>query len=336
MGKTGMIKDSYNWGILAPGKIAGKFASDLATLSGANLYAVGSRTTERAEAFAKKHGFRKSYGSYEELLADPELDIVYISSPHSHHYRHTMMALESGRNVLCEKAFAHNRFEVEKMIEKASARNLFLMEALWPPFQPSYRMAHDVIESGELGEIVHLRSHFAFVAPYDPSGRLYNPDLAGGALLDIGIYPVMDALSFMGFPKMISAVAGFAPTGVDHTIDISFDYGDGRTASLYSSIESYGGTATEIFCTGGKILLERGTGRGQLCHISREGKKMVTERWDTGSNGFDHEAAEVMKSIGEGRCQSSVVPWSFSLDLITLLDSVREKIGLIYPGELKR
>lgn len=330
------MKESYNWGILAPGKIAGKFATDLATVNGATLYAVGSRSAGRAQEFAGKYGFKKSYGSYEELLSDPELDIVYIASPHSHHYRHTMMALEAGRNVLCEKAFSHNSLEVAEMIDKASSCNLFLMEALWPPFQPSYRMAHDVIESGELGEIVHLRSHFAFVAPYDPDGRLYNPELAGGALLDIGIYPAMDALSFMGVPKLISAVAGFAPTGVDHTIDIGFDYGDGRTASLYSSIKSCGGTATEIFCTKGTILLERGTGKGQLCHISREGKETVTERWDTGTNGFEYEAAGVMKSIGEGRCQSSVVPWSFSMDLITILDSVREKIGLIYPGELKK
>ncbi|MCA1757893.1 MAG: Gfo/Idh/MocA family oxidoreductase [Bacteroidales bacterium] len=330
------MKESYNWGILAPGKIAGKFASDLASVNGANLYAVGSRSADRAEEFAKKYGFQKSYGSYEELLSDPDLDIVYIASPHSHHYRHTMMALEAGRNVLCEKAFSHNRIEVEEMIEKASAGSLFLMEALWPPFQPSYRMARDVIESGELGEIVHLRSHFAFVAPYDPEGRLYNPELAGGALLDIGIYPVMDALSFMGVPKLISAVAGIAPTGVDHTIDIRFDYGNGRTASLYASIQSWGGTATEIFCTKGKILLERGTGKGQICQISREGKETVTERWDTATNGFEHEAAEVMKSIGERRCQSSVVPWSFSIDLITILDSVRGKIGLIYPGELKK
>lgn len=330
------MKESYNWGILAPGKIAGKFASDLTTVNGANLYAVGSRSADRAGEFANKFGFKESYGSYEELLADPELDIIYIASPHSHHYRHTIMALEAGLSVLCEKAFAHNRQEVEKMIAKASAGNLFLMEALWPPFQPSYRMAHDVIESGELGEIVHLRSHFAFVAPYDPEGRLFNPELAGGALLDIGIYPVMDALSFMGIPGMISAVAGFAGTGVDHTIDIGFDYGDGRTASLYSSVRSWGGTATEIFCTKGKILLERGGGKGQLCQISREGKEMVTERWNTGTNGFEHEAAEVMKSILEGRCQSSVVPWSFSIDLITILDRIREKIGLTYPGELKK
>jgi predicted dehydrogenase len=329
------MKERYNWGILAPGKIAGKFVSDLATVGGATLYAVGSRSADRAKDFARKHGFLKSYGSYQELLADPELDIVYIASPHSNHYGHTMMALEAGVNVLCEKAFAHNRVEVEKMIAKASAGKLFLMEALWPPFQPSYRKAHEVIESGELGEIVHLRSHFAFVAPYVPEGRLYNPELAGGALLDIGIYPVMDALSFMGPPKMISAVAGFAVTGVDHTIDIRFDYGDGRTASLYSSIVGFGGTATEIFCTKGRIILERGAGEGQLCHIQREGKEMVTERWDNGTNGFEHEATEVMRSIGDGRCQSSVVPWSFSVDLITILDRVREEIGLIYPGELK-
>jgi predicted dehydrogenase len=329
------MKENYNWGILGPGKIAGKFASDLSAVSGATLYSVGSRSAGRAKDFARKHGFIKSYGSYQELVSDPELDIVYIASPHSGHFSHTMMALEAGRNVLCEKAFAHNRIEVEKMTEKASAGKLFLMEALWPPFQPSYRMAHDVIESGELGEIVHLRSHFAFMAPFDPEGRLYNPELAGGALLDIGIYPVMDALSFMGLPKEISSVAGFAVTGVDHTIDIRFDYGDGRTASLYSSIVGYGGTATEIFCTRGSILLERGTGAGQLCHIKREGKEKVTERWDHGTNGFEHEAIEVMRSIGEGRCQSSLVPWSFSLDLITILDRVREEIGLIYPGELK-
>ncbi len=188
----------YKWGILAPGKMSAKFTRGIKLLENAELYAVGSRDLQRAILFAKDYGFKKYYGSYEELASDPELEIVYIASPHSHHYEHTMLCLKNGKHVICEKAFAINSKEVEEMISEARKRNLFLMEALWPPFQPFYKKAQEIIRSGILGKIIHLDGYFSFIPPYDPDDRKFNLALGGGSLLDIGIYPVIDALDISG------------------------------------------------------------------------------------------------------------------------------------------
>ena len=157
----------YRWGILAPGKMSSKFTRSLKLLKNVELHAVGSRDTERAEKFAREYGFRKYYGSYEELAADPDIDIIYIASPHSYHKSHTLLCLKNGKNVICEKAFALNLGEVEEMVSEAGKHRLFLMEALWPPFQPFYKSALEIINSGVLGEIRHLHGYFSFIPPYD-------------------------------------------------------------------------------------------------------------------------------------------------------------------------
>ncbi|MEZ5000548.1 MAG: Gfo/Idh/MocA family oxidoreductase [Bacteroidales bacterium] len=296
------------------------------------LHAVGSRSGARAQAFAREQGYEKWYGSYSELAADPDLDIVYVATPHSHHLEHTLLCLENGKHVICEKAFALNGREVKAMIEKAREKDLFLMEALWPPFQPSYVYATSLIDSGRLGEVVYINSHFAFLFPYESSNRLFNPDLGGGSLLDIGIYPVMDALSFMGRPSGVKAWAGFAPTGVDHTIQMVLDYGKGRFASLYSSVNTPSGIKTEIFCTRGKITLSRSRDLVQKCIVEPDGGPTEEKRFMPEGMGYNLEAEEVMNCIDRGKTQSSVVPWSYSRDLIEILDLARKEIGLVYPG----
>ena len=202
----------YKWGILAPGKMSAKFTKGIKLLENAELYAVGSRDLLRAKQFAKEYGFRKFYGSYEELVSDPELEVVYIASPHSYHKEHTLLCLRHGKHVICEKAFSLNTAEADEMISEARKKKLFLMEALWPPFQPFYKKAAEILESGITGKIVHINGHFSFIPPYDPYDRKFNLTLGGGSLLDIGIYPVIDALTFIGVPDEIKAIASFAPT----------------------------------------------------------------------------------------------------------------------------
>lgn len=322
---------AYNWGILGTGNIAHKFARSLMLLDNAHLYAVGSRDAGRAEKFAAEFGFSKHFGSYEEMLADPGLEVVYISSPHSHHLQHTLLALRNGKHVICEKPMSITAAEVTEMIDEARKNNLFLMEALWPPFQPSYLKADEILRSGKLGRLLHMRGRFAFVSPYDPELRTYNLAFGGGSLLDIGIYPVMDILRYMGEPATVSAVSVFAPTGADESTAMIFTFADGRMAEVYSSFSNMGGVSTEFNCENGNLILTRGRDRSQHLIIELPGD--TDDRIFTPpAQGYQYEAAEVMNCLDRGLTESPVVPLSFTLSLARTLDEVRRKSGIRYPG----
>jgi len=320
----------YNWGILGAGRIAGKFSNGLKLLQNANLYAVGSTDIGRAEKFAMDYGFQKSFGSYEEFLSDPDLDIVYIATPHSHHKQHTLLCLKHNKAVLCEKAFAINTEEVKEMTGEATKRKIFLMEALWPPFQPMYRKAVEILEKGEIGDIIHINSRFSFRPPYDANDRKFNPLLGGGALLDIGIYPVMDILQFMGVPSLIKAEASFAPTGVEDTLTGIFKYPDGRMASLYCSFLTHSGTGTDIYCSNGNLIIKRVPDGSQYLAVEIAGKEKEIFIFNPEFRGYHFEAEEVMKCLDEGKVESNVVPLSFSLNLINTLDRIRDIAGIRY------
>lgn len=326
------MEKKINWGILGPGKIAHRWAEGLKLLNEARLHSVGSRDISRARDFATEHGFKNYYGSYGSLVADSELDIIYVASPHSHHMEHTILCLESGISVVCEKAFAINSREVRLMIDKAKENNLFLMEALWPPFQPSYAKAKELLEVKGLGEILSLRSYFAFIPPYEPDKRLYNTELGGGALLDIGIYPVIDALTFLGTPSGVEARASFDTTGADDNIDIDFSYDNGKRASLSASLRSDAGTGTDITCENGLVSLRRFQDGTQLTSLKMKGRDVEEYIFAPEARGFHYEAAEAMKQIKAGKKESAIVPLSFSVELMATLDLVRQKAGIVYPG----
>ncbi|MEE4215759.1 MAG: Gfo/Idh/MocA family oxidoreductase, partial [Bacteroidales bacterium] len=314
----------YNWGIIGPGRIAHKFTRGLKQLDNANLYSVVSRSMERAKDFAQEHGYMKYYDNYLEFASDPELDIVYVATPHSHHHRDSLICLRNGKPVLCEKAFAVNSLQVDEMINAAMGNKLFLMEALWPPFQPSYRKAQELIKGPRTGQVKYIISRFAFKAPYDPEARTFKPELAGGSLLDIGIYPVIDALTFLGVPESIETSTVFAPTGVDESIGILFGYKDGRGASLYSSFANDGGTGTLLICENANINISRSRDHVQYLEVEyRDGEKEAYT-YKPLAMGFHYEAAEVMRCLDGGLKESPVVPLSFSRDLIGILDRIRK------------
>lgn len=323
----------YKWGILAPGKMSAKFTRGLKLLDNAGLCAVGSRDKERAVKFASEFGFRKAYGSYEELAADPDIEIVYIASPHSHHFEHTMLCLKNGKNVICEKAFALNSHDAELMITEAKKRNLFLMDALWPPFQPMYLKAKEIIDSGSVGKVMHVNARFSFQPPYDPADRKFNPALGGGSLLDIGIYPVIDALWFMGVPAEIVAKASFAPTGSEDSISIIFRYNDGRMATLYSSFRTAGGIGVDLLCENGNLYFSRGRDMSQRLKVALKDQEQQEYSFMPEGMGYHYEAAEVMNCIEKGKIESEVVPHSFTIDLMRTLDKIRESAGIRFPGE---
>ena len=323
--------NKHKWGILAPGKMSAKFTRGIKIFENAELYAVGSRNLMRAKQFAEEYGFKKFYGSYDELVRDPELEIVYIASPHSHHLEHSLLCLKNGKNVICEKAFSINSSEVETIVKEARRQNLFLMEALWPPFQPFYIKAKEIIKSGILGKIKHMHGYFSINPPFDPLDRKFNISLGGGSLLDIGIYPVIDALTFIGIPDDIKATALFSPTGSEESISAIFKYNDGRMATIYSSFKTNTGIGCDLLCEKGNITVTRGRDMNQRVILNLHGQESQVFVFNPPAMGYHYEAEEVMKCIDEGRKESSIAPLSFSLDLIRTLDRIRKEAGIVFP-----
>lgn len=323
----------YKWGILGCGKIARKFANDLRLLPNARLHAAASRSLENAQVFAKEWGFNHAYGSYEELVNDAEVDVIYIATPHSHHCEHTLLCLNHQKAVLCEKAFAINSGEVRLMIETAKKNNTFLMEAFWTRFQPSFLKAMEIVSSGELGALKLVRSDFAFNAEYNPEKRLYNVELGGGSLLDIGIYPIFMALMTLGKPSAINTMASICPTGAEETILMSFQYPGGKAASLVSSFASFSSTQTEFCFENGFIRLNRRFYTPTTLTYWKNWEEEKTIEFEkTPGFGYELEAAHVMQCLDAGLTESLMIPLSLSLDLMETMDWVRKDARIVFPG----
>jgi len=327
-----MMKRKYNWGILGAGKMSAKFSKGIRLFENARLYSVGSKDAGRAKKFAEENGYEKYYGSYEEFASDPDLDIVYIATPHSSHLENTLLCLDHGKNVICEKAFSLNAQEVRRMIKAAAEKNLFLMEALWPPFQPFYKKAKELLSSGVTGEIIHMDAWFSFQPPYEPLDRKFNVSLGGGSLLDIGIYPVIDTLTFMGVPDEITAKASFAPTGSEHSLCVIFRYNDGRMASIFSSFMTNTGIGCQIHCKNGNMTVSRGRDMNQRVILELFGKEKEEFVYSPDAMGYASEAEEVMRCLDDRRTGSDIVPLSFSLALMETLDRIRHAAGIVFPG----
>lgn len=323
---------TYNWAILGCGRIARKFSNDLKLLPNARLYAAASRDYANAETFAGELGFQKAYGSYEAMLADPEVDVVYVATPHSHHHEHVMMCLRAGKAVLNEKAFALTLREAREMVQTARDSGIFLMEAFWTRFQPSFLKTLEILQSGELGSLKIVRSDFAFRAIKDPEKRLYNVSLGGGSLLDIGIYPVFAALSVLGVPKRIKALASFAETGIEESIAMVFQYPGGELASLYSSFATNSFVTTEYNCEKGSIFLARRWMAPTSVTVWHEGGREESFTFQEPGNGYQYEAKHVMECLDAGKTESEMMPLDFTLKMMETLDRIRMETGIIFPG----
>lgn len=326
---------TYNWAILGLGNIARKFAQDLALVPQARLHAVASRSRDKARAFAADFAVPHAVGSYEELLAVPGIDVVYIATPHSEHYAHALLCLRAGLPVLCEKAFAQNAAQAREMIRVARAGRVFLMEAFWTRFFPAIAQALALVAAGHIGEVKHLVADFGFATPYQPAGRLFNPALAGGSLLDIGVYPLFISQLFLGLPRVMGAVATPAPTGVDLNCAIALAYPDGATASLFSTLAAPTDNRCVLYGTKGQLQL---LGRfhapsGVQLLLAGEEAPQVFPTPPTPGHGYHYEAAHVQECLAQGQSESPLLPLDFSLRLMEQLDAVRQQIGLRYPGE---
>lgn len=322
---------TIHWGIIGPGKIARKFADDLKLLPHARLHAVASRSEERARAFARDYGTPHAYGSYEALLDCPDLDVVYVATPHVQHYENTLACLRRGIAVLCEKPFAMNARQVEEMVAVAREQGVFLMEALWTRFMPTILKAQELIREGELGDVLSVKADFGFRGPGDPQGRLLNPELGGGALLDIGIYPVFLALLVLGRPRLIRALSHLGSTGVDEETGMLFHYAGGAMAHLHCSIRT--NTKTEAFIYGDRGVLNIHTRWHEASWMTliKPNERPQEFRFEYMGRGYYLEAEHVMQCLNDGKTESDWLPLDFSLDLIRLLDAVREQTGIQYP-----
>ena len=322
----------YNWAILGCGKIAHKFTNDLKILHNANLYAMASRELQRSEDFKNEQGFEVAYGSYAEMVNDPKVDAVYIATPHSHHREHTLLCLNHQKAVLCEKAFAINKNEAEEMVACAKENNTFLMEAFWTMFQPSFQKAMEILKSGELGKLKTVRSDFTFNAPFDTNKRLYNVDLGGGSLLDIGIYPVFAALTSLGVPETIKTFADFSETGSEESINILFKYKGGEMANLTSGFATYSPVQTEYLCENGYLILNPRWFTPTDITIWKEGgEETKIDKMHNEGFGYQYEAAHVMECLDKGWIESDRMTWEMSLDLMGILDRIRIDAGIFYP-----
>ena len=321
------------WGILGPGRIAHKFCADLLKVDDAKIMAVGSRSIDRAEAFAQQYDIPHAYGSYDALVQSNEIDVIYVATPHNAHYENTITCLTHGKHVLCEKPMGINSDQVRSMISTAANKNLFLMEAIWTAFFPAIAKVRDLIAEDAIGPIKMIEADFGFTATIDPNHRLYNPILAGGALLDIGIYPVFLAHLLKGSPDQISAVATMTDTGVDASNAIQMSWLDGTVASLNSTISADTPITATISGPKGYIQVHRRWHESKEVSLYHRSGRVNNWSYQDDYMGYFYEINEVHRCLRAGQTESQVLPHQFSLDLINSLDLIRQLIGLKYPAE---
>lgn len=326
------MKRNIRWGIVGLGNIAAKFASDLKLVDDAVLTAVASRDIEKAKAFAKVHRAEFAYGSYTELFKSGTVDVVYIATPHTSHVNLGIEAMNNGLHVLCEKPMGVNLPEVKQMVATSKTNNAFLMEALWTRFLPSFIKTKELLDKGTIGKLAHINADFAFFGmDRSEEGRVLNPALAGGSLLDIGIYPVFLAYCLLGKPKKIIALANFHTTGIEKQASIIFGYDDAQ-AILYSGFTSNSETRAEITGSDGRIILTSRWHETEKYCIEKAEKQECFTAPKMGK-GYAHEIKEVHSCIANGAIESNLWSHQNSLDLIGLLDSIREKAGITFPFE---
>ncbi len=325
--------EAIRWGILGAGRIAGSFAQGLAALPDAKLVAVGSRTAENAEQFGRRFGAERFHASYAALANDPEVDAIYIATPHPLHKENTLLCLSAGKPVLCEKPFALSAAEAGEMITAARERGVFLMEAMWTRFLPHIARVRELLAAGAIGELRMLKADFRFRTDFNPAGRLFDPALGGGALLDVGIYPISLASLLLGQPSQVAALAELGATGVDEQSAVLLSYPGGQLAALTCAVRTPGPNAAELIGSAGTIRINPEWWRATTLTLSRPGQPDETIEVPAEGNGYNYEAAEVGACLRAGRTESATMPLDETLAIMGVLDQARAQWGLRYPSE---
>jgi len=322
------------WGILGTGSIAKKFAEGLQILPEADLVAVGSRAANTAERFARAFGIPHQHSSYDELANDPDVDVVYIATPHPFHMENTILCLKAGKAVLCEKPFAINAGQAQQMINVARAEKLLLMEAMWTRFLPIIAKVRKWLKQELIGEVRIFRANFGFRADWIPKHRLFNPELGGGALLDVGVYCVsMSSMVFGQPPEKITGIAHIGQTGVDEQSAMVLGYPKGQLAVLSCAVRTQTPQQATIIGDKGIIRIHSPFWCATTATASIEGKEDQTVKMPHKGNGFEYEAQEVMQCLRAGKLESDIMPLDETLAIMRTMDQIRTQWGLKYPME---
>jgi predicted dehydrogenase len=326
------MEKTLRWGILATGWIAELFTQDLMA-SGLNVTAVGSRSAEKAKTFAERFRISKAYGSYEELVSDPDVDIVYIATPHPHHVSAALLALDAGKHVLIEKPFTLNAREARKIVERAREKNLVVLEAMWTRFLPHMRRVHEIIDAGTLGELRSVSAEHRQFLPTDPQHRLNALELGGGALLDLGIYPISFAFDILGAPTSVTATARFKETGVDAEIATMMQHKGGAISTTVSALDCAGPNVAVVY--GSKARIEIASvwySPTSFRVVDYQGKVLEEFFEPVPERGMQFQAFEMERLVRTGTTSTLMAP-DESLAIMETLDTIRKQIGLIYPQE---
>jgi predicted dehydrogenase len=321
------------WGILSTGTIARTFVEGLRELPDAAVVAVGSRSAESAEAFGARYSIPRRHASYEALAADPDVDVIYIGTPHTLHAENTRLCLEAGKAVLCEKPFTINAAEARSIVELARARGLFLMEAMWTRFRPHMVALRQALADGAIGEPRLVRAELCFRAEFDPAHRLFNPELGGGALLDVGVYPIAFAHMVFGAPERIVSMPHLGDTGVDEQMAAILGYSGGRMAVCTAATRTHAAPAVVIGGTAGWIEISSPWWPTSSLTLRRPDGSSAPIPFEERGNGYQYQAAEVHACLRAGATESATMPLDESIRIMETLDAVRAQWGLRYPME---
>lgn len=330
------MNQTIRWGILGCGKIAKKFAADLQWVKNAQLVAVGAREQATANEFAKDFPAKYKHSSYQSLVENPEVDVIYIATPHAFHHEHTMLCLRYKKAVLCEKAFAINYREAKEMVDFARHQKVFLMEAFWTQFLPHYQKTKELIAQGKIGMVKYINAEFGFKPTPPIAPRIYDPSLGGGSLLDIGVYPVFLALDMLGKPDHIQASMVPASTGVDEQCSIQFQYNNGTIAHLFSTFSSNLATGADIAGEYGRIRFTHRfhgpTTQLEFYPTTVDSLEVLPFEKANG-NGYEYEAQHVTDCLQKGLIESPIRKLEDTLLLMEIVDAIRKKAGIKYPAD---
>lgn len=327
------MADKIRWGIIGTGAIARKFAEALTFVPEAELLAVGSRAQASADEFAALFGVPRAYATYEALANDPDVDVVYIATPHPLHKENSLLCLHAGKAVLCEKPFTINAREAEEVIRLARAKRLFLMEAMWTRFLPVMAEVRRLLAEGAIGQVRMITAAFGFRAPFNPQSRLFNPKLGGGALLDVGVYPIALASMIFGSPSRVASMAHIGETGVDEQSAVILGYDGGQLAVLSAALRLSLPSEAVILGTEGTIRIHSPWWRATALTLSVIGKEDEVIPAPFTGNGYNYEAAEVVRCLRAGRLESETLPLDETLSIMRTMDQARAPWGLKYPTE---
>jgi len=341
---TSRIPDPYDapplrWGVLAPGWIAASMARAMQR-SSQRILAVGSRTQDRADEFAAQFGVKRSYGSYEQLVSDPDVEAVYIASPHSAHHEQALLAIAAGKHVLVEKSFTRNAAEAREVVAAARAAGVTCVEAMWPRFAPRFDIVRHLLDAGELGEIIAVDATHNQQLTAERTPRLHDPDRAGGALLDLGIYPVSFVSFVLGAPSRILAVGNLTPTGVDRTIaavETGFATQPAAVATVTTTLAAQSAVNATVSGTKGSIELSGSTAfysPGTVRLVRVDGS--VMEAPAIGPSNHDalvYEACHMAQLVADGATESPYMPLDETVSIMETMDEIRRQVGVRFPGE---